>query len=86
MTTTEQPIRSFAIGAGASDPDTFNWSEYYNAKAEGFTSTAQAWRNIAHTCQLAGDESGVRMAHKNAVENEMLAKDADQQAKLHQTR
>jgi hypothetical protein len=87
MTTTlEQPARSFAIGAGAADPESFDWSGYYNAKAEGFKSTAQTWRNIAHTCQLAGDDAGVTMAHKNALENEAFAKDAEQQAKLHQSR
>lgn len=59
----------------------FNWQAWYSEKADAFNSTAKSWRNIAHTAQLDGDEDVVRMAHRNALENEALAKEAQAKAK-----
>lgn len=70
-----------ALGMMAAAQSDFDWRAWYLEKAEAFKATAQSWRTIAHTCQLARDEDGVRMAHFNALENENWAKDAEQKAK-----
>ena len=58
----------------------FDWQAWYQDKAQAFTLAAKSWRLIAHTCQLAGDVDGVRMAHGNALQNEAWAKDAEAKA------
>lgn len=65
-----------ALGTMAASQSDFDWRAWYLEKADAFKATAQSWRSIAHTCQLAGDEGGVRMAHHNALENEMWEEDA----------
>jgi len=69
-----------ALGMMAASQSDFDWRAWYLEKAEAFKASAQSWRTIAHTCQLAEDYDGVRMAHHNALENEMWAKDAELKA------
>ena len=65
----------------ATAEDVFNWNAWYLQKRDGFLSAAKTWRSIAHTAQMEGDEDVVIMAHRNALENEALANDAELKAK-----
>lgn len=74
MLTTEQLFQA------KDTDDNFNWREFYLQKKEAFTNAAKSWRMIAHTAQLDGDYDVVRMAHRNALENESWAKDYERKA------
>lgn len=69
-----------ALGMTAASQSDFDWRAWYLEKRDAFTATAKSWRAIAHTAQLDGDDDVVRMAHKNALENENWAKDAERKA------
>jgi len=66
--------------------DTFDWHAHHVAKFESFTETERHWREIAHSAELVGDKDVVMFAVTNALENEMLAREAAQQAKFHKPR
>jgi hypothetical protein len=63
--------------------ETFNWKAWYLERRDAFMATAKSWRAIAHTAQLDGDHDVVRIAHRNAIENESWAKDAEEKAMFH---
>lgn len=58
----------------------FSLYDWHMKQAEAFNAAAQNWRTIAHTCQMAKDHDGVRMAHHFALDNEMWAKDSERKA------
>lgn len=71
-----------ALAASTTD-ESFDWRAWYLEKRDAFLAAARSWRSIAHTAQIDGDDDVVRMAHKNAVENELWAKDAERKAKFY---
>lgn len=71
------------IANAAADDDDFDWRAFYTEKHAAFTEAARTWRQIADSAQRAGDDYVVRSAVKNALENEMFAREAAFNAKLH---
>lgn len=47
-----------------------------------YAQTAKIWREIAQKAQEEGDFDAMRMSHMRALQNEILAKEADKKAEV----